>query len=185
MKELFGLSRTDLAYACALVLLIALLAVLGLLGQPLAAMALPFLVGISLGYVLARVVASPWLPGWTQAAFVISAALALVWGTLSLTPSFANLVPEQQLIDPSVQNMGTILGRLTFGFGIVYFGEIFRRLLFPWFYPETPVEADRRSRERARGGLIVGGLLLGLIVVSGLVFGTLALVAYLTAKFMG
>lgn len=105
-------------------------------------------------------------------------------GGLSVVAPFANLVPEQRLIDPVYQSPGIVLGRLALGWGVAYFGEVFRRLLFPQLYAESPREADRRSRESGRGVLIVGGLLLGLIVVAAAIFGVHALISHLVATIM-
>jgi hypothetical protein len=179
-----ALSRTDVVYICALVLVVALLTIFAFSGQPLAALALPFVIGASFGYAHARIVAFPRSPKWLQAVFVVSAALTLIWGSLSMVAPFANLVPEQRLINSVYQSPGIVLGRLALGWSVVYFGEIFRRLLFPQLYAESPREADRRSRESGRGAPIVSGLLLGLIVVAAAVFGVLDLISYLVATFM-
>lgn len=185
MRSLGRLSKTDLVYAGLTVMVVVLLAFFTFLGYSLAAVLLPVAVGGAAGYCLARLATAAQIPGWAQAAAVVSAAVALIWACLSLLMPFAEPRPVTSLPDLDLSGSGTALGRLAFGFGFVYFSEVFRRVSFPTLFPTTAEEADRQSLERARGVLIVGGILLVLIILGAALFGFLALVAYLVAILSG
>lgn len=185
MNGLSGLSKTDLIYALLIAVFIFLLALLALFGHPLASMVLPFVVGSAAGYGAARLTSSNQAPAWARAVGVTSAAIGLIWVFLSVLWPFTNSGLARDLLNFDILGSGTPLERLAFGFSVVYFGETFRRISFPAFFPQTPEEADRRTREKARGALIVGGIFLGFIVLISIVFGALALIAYLVALFYG
>ena len=137
-----NLSRTDLVYAGLIAAFLGLLTLLPLLGYHFAAFALPFAAGGAAGYGASRVAASARVPRWVGALAVLSAAMALIWGSLSLILPLLNPGPGQglQSLDPS--GSGTALKHLAFSFGFVYFGEVFQRVAFPMLYPRTAEEDD-------------------------------------------
>lgn len=188
MRSLGRLSRTDLAYTALITLLIALLALSSLLGQPFAALTLPFSIGGAVGYALARLATSAQAPEWARSAALISAAAAFVLEALLLSFLFTSIdlfQPLTALTDFENYSVGAFLLRLLAGFGIIYLSEVFRRICFPMLFPQTSEDADRQTRERMRGVMVVGGILLGLALLAAAAFGVLALIAHLVAVLNG
>ena len=148
MRSLGGLSKTDLVYACLIAVLIALLALFALLGYSFAALALPLVIGGAAGYGLARLVTLATAPGWVRAVAVLSAAIALILGCLSLVLPLANPALAWSLPDLNLSGSGTVLGRS--GSGSRTSARSFGDSPFPCSSRKRPKRpTDKRGRERA------------------------------------
>jgi hypothetical protein len=173
-------SRIDLAYAAVVAVPVIVLAIFALLGSSFATYALPSVVGALLGSSAARLMTVSTAPRLVQAAAVLLAGLAVV---------LAALVLASPLINPSwLDALGllgsryTVLGLFAGGFAFLFFTEILRRVTLPSLYPSTPEEDQQLKLEKLRGTLILGGLVLAMTVGGLLIFGAMALIAYVVAQ---
>lgn len=173
-------SKIDLTYAGGLVAVVIVLIALAFFGSSFATFALPFVVGGSIGYGLARFLTEVDDPRWVRAVAVLVAAFALITAGLSLVIPLvndgANWRPVSAYYSPTSP---TSFG--LFGFGFVLLSETFKRVVFPSAFPTTAGEAREQKRQRLRGILIVGGLLLAFLALLCLVLAMLAIIVFLIA----
>lgn len=136
-----------MTYAGGLVAVVIILVALAFFGSSFAAFALPFVVGGSIGYGLARFLTEVDDPRWVRAVAVLVAAFALITAGLSLVIPLvndgANWRPVSAYYSPTSFGL--------FGFGFVLLSETFKRVVFPSAFPTTAGEAREQKRQRLRG----------------------------------
>ena len=160
-------SRLDVAHAVAVAVPVIVLAIFALLGSSLAAHALPFVIGALLGSSAARLMTMPAAPRSVHAAAVLLAGLSIVLAALVLASPLIN--PTWLSALGELASRYTLFGLFVGGFAFLFFAEILRRVTAPSLYPSTREGDQQLKRERLRGILILGGLL---------IFGAIALIAY-------